>query len=201
MWPNRGYSTVFEMRLSMWTRSGEKPWSERSVSDKALRVRLDDPHGEYALAQSTHDLLIRFLSGLPLKERPKLVTTDSEFHSMRRQFKRLEEEGLEVVWVPAEPIDTLPARMAEEIDDKVAAVLVSLVFFNSGRIARGIEELAAPCAQAGAAFLVDTYHAAGVFDFSVQNMGLEEAFMVGGGYKYLQWGEGNCFLRFRRLVK
>jgi kynureninase len=175
-----------------WGRAMEKTERVRN----ALRVRLQDPDGEYAFAQSTHDLLLRFLSGLPLRERPRLVTTDSEFHSMRRQFKRLEEEGLEVVWVPSEPMNTLPERMAAEIDERVAAVLVSLVFFNSGRIARGIESLVEPCAKAGAAFLVDTYHATGVLDFSVQELGLESAFMVGGGYKYLQWGEGNCFLRF-----
>jgi kynureninase len=50
---------------------------------------LDDPDGEYALGPSTHDLLIRFLSALPLRARPRLVTTDGEFHTIRRQLDRL----------------------------------------------------------------------------------------------------------------
>ena len=34
--------------------------------------------------------------------------------------------------------------------------------------------------------------------FSVPGSGLQDAFVVGGGYKYCQLGEGNCFLRFPR---
>ena len=32
--------------------------------------------------------------------------------------------------------------------------------------------------------------------FSLRQAGLEDAYAVGGGYKYLQLGEGNCFLRY-----
>ena len=41
-----------------------------------------------------------------------------------------------------------------------------------------------------------SYHALNVVPFSIQQLGLENAFIVGGGYKYCQLGEGNCFLRF-----
>ena len=40
---------------------------------------------------------------------------------------------------------------------------------------------------------MDAYHALGCLPFTVA--GLERAWIVGGGYKYLQLGEGNCFLR------
>jgi kynureninase len=43
--------------------------------------------------------------------------------------------------------------------------------------------------------LVDAYHALNVVPFSVSDEGLRDAFIVGGGYKYCQLGEGNCFLR------
>jgi kynureninase len=49
------------------------------------------------------------------------------------------------------------------------------------------------CADAGAELLVDAYHAFGCLPFTAA--GLERAWIVGGGYKYLQLGEGNCFLR------
>ena len=51
---------------------------------KADRVRagfarlLDDADGHIALASSTHDLVVRFLSALPLRDRPLIVTTDCE---------------------------------------------------------------------------------------------------------------------------
>ena len=177
-----------------WTKAMAKAERIR----EALRVRLDDPDGEYTLAQSTHDVLVRFLSALPLKTRGKLVTTDSEFHSMRRQFERLQEEGMQVEWVAAEPSSSLPDRLADAIDDATAAVFVSLVFFNSGRIAGDLSGLAERCEEREVPLVVDTYHAAGVLDMSVRRQGLENAFLLGGGYKYLQWGEGNCFLRFPR---
>ena len=42
---------------------------------------------------------------------------------------------------------------------------------------------------------MDAYHSMNVVPFSVSGMGLEQAFVVGGGYKYCQFGEGVCFLR------
>jgi kynureninase len=43
--------------------------------------------------------------------------------------------------------------------------------------------------------LVDAYHHMNVVCFDVRAMGLEQAFVTGGGYKYCQLGEGNAFLR------
>jgi kynureninase len=42
---------------------------------------------------------------------------------------------------------------------------------------------------------VDAYHHLNVVPFDVSSMGLRGAFVTGGGYKYCQLGEGNCFLR------
>lgn len=45
---------------------------------------LGDQDGDITLAPNTHELVVRFLSALSLRERPKLVTTDAEFHTIRR---------------------------------------------------------------------------------------------------------------------
>ena len=177
----------------------DQKW-ERAFA-KADRVRqgfatlLDDADGEYALASSTHDLLLRFLSALPLRERPRLVTTDGEFHTIRRQLDRLGEAGLEVAKVAADPAGTVAERLTAAVDDRTAAVLVSAVFFHNAHIVPGLDGLAAACARHGAELLVDSYHALGVVPMSVRAQGLEGAFVTGGGYKYCQLGEGNCFLR------
>jgi kynureninase len=42
---------------------------------------------------------------------------------------------------------------------------------------------------------VDAYHALNVVPISLDDEGLGDAFVVGGGYKYCQLGEGNCFMR------
>jgi kynureninase len=151
--------------------------------------------GNITLGESTHELLIRLLSALPLRERPRLVTTSSEFHTIRRQLDRLEEEGIEIVRVPAEPVADLSERLAAAVDDRTSAVLVSSVFFLSARIVPGLGEVMAACRRVGAELVVDLYHHLNVVPFSLRAEGLEDAYFVGGGYKYCQLGEGNAFLR------
>ncbi len=166
------------------------------------RRLLDDPDGHIALGQNTHELVVRFLSALPLRRRPRLVTTDGEFHTIRRQLDRLEREGIEVCRVPtgecAASEGAIAERIVRAVDDRTAAVLVSSVLFRDARIVEGLDEVAAACSRVGAELLVDAYHSLNAVPFSVVDMGLERAFVVGGGYKYCQLGEGNCFLRFPR---
>jgi kynureninase len=162
---------------------------------QSFRNLLGDPGGDIALGANTHELVVRFLSSIDLRARPKLVTTDGEFHTLRRQLARLAEEGIEVVRVAATPADTLAERVAAEVDDRTAAVLVSYVLFETSRIVPGLSAVAEACRRRGVELLVDAYHALGVVPFSVREQGLTDAWVTGGGYKYLQLGEGNCFLR------
>ncbi len=160
-----------------------------------FRGLLGDPHGAIALGASTHDLVIRFLSAMDLRGRPRIVTTDGEFHTARRQLGRLAEEGVEVVRVPATPVTTLAERVAAEVTDDTAAVLVSAVLFETSRLVPGLAHLADVCLKQSVNLVVDAYHALGVVPFSLHDLGLTNAWVLGGGYKYLQLGEGNCFLR------
>jgi len=170
----------------------ERAFAKAERLGDGVRQLLDDPDAPVALAVNTHELVLRFLSALPLRERPKLVTTDGEFHTLRRQLGRLREEGLEVVRLPARPVETLAERLAAEAAG-ASAVLVSAVLFEDSRIVPELPALEQACVNAGAELLVDAYHALGCLPFTVE--GLERAWIVGGGYKYLQLGEGNCFLR------
>jgi kynureninase len=141
---------------------------------------------------------VRWLSALDLAAKPRLVTTSGEFHAIRRQLARLAEWGIDVHREPAEPIATLAERLAAAADERTAAVLVSAVYFETARIVPGLGELARSCAHRGIPLLVDAYHALGALPFSLRAQGLESALVTGGGYKYLQLGEGNAFLRLPR---
>jgi len=172
------------------------------VARKADRVRagyarlLGVPAPEVALGQNTHELVTRLLSALPLARRPRLVTTDGEFHAIRRQLDRLADDGrLEIVKVPAEPVGTLAERLAATVNDRTAAVLVSSVLFGTAHIVPRLGELALACGRKGAELLVDAYHQLNVVPISAPAEGLAGAFIVGGGYKYCQLGEGAGFLR------
>ncbi|HEX6337771.1 MAG TPA: hypothetical protein VFZ85_12505 [Jiangellaceae bacterium] len=159
------------------------------------RRLLGDPGGDIALGANTHELVIRFLSALDVRRRRNLVTSDGEFHTLRRQLGRFAEEGIDVVRLPASPVETLAERLAGAIDERTAAVLVSSVLFETSRVVPGLDELAVACTAAGAELLVDAYHQLGVVPMPIHDLGLGSAWIVGGGYKYLQLGEGNCFLR------
>jgi selenocysteine lyase/cysteine desulfurase len=148
-----------------------------------------------ALGQNTHELVVRFLSALPLGERPRLVTTDGEFHTLRRQLDRLSEEGVSVVKVPAHPSGTLAERVAASVDARTAAALLSSVLYETAEIVPNLEAVQDACARQGAELLVDAYHHLNVLPLDLAALGLGQAFVTGGGYKYCQLGEGNCFLR------
>lgn len=185
------YADAAELVDEKWSRAFARADAVRD----GFRRLLADPAGEIALGSSTHELVVRFLSALDLQARPRLVTTDGEFHSARRQLARLGETAVELVVVPAEPVSSLVERLAAAVDDRTAAVLTSSVLFETSRVVPGLGELAAACARVGAELLVDAYHQLGVLPLSLDDAGLADAWVVGGGYKYLQLGEGNCFLR------
>lgn len=203
-WPDCG----FEGQCEAWAEAAElvdDKWE--AAFGKSERVARgyssllgEDPvtGGHLALAANTHDLVVKFLSGLPLRRRPRIVTTGGEYHSLRRQLDRLVEEGIEIVKVAAHPAATVAGRLAAAVDDRTAAVMVSHVFYQSAQIAPGLGEAARACERAGAAFLVDAYHTLNVVPFSVHEEGLDNAFLVGGGYKYCQLGEGCGWMRFPR---
>jgi len=198
-WPDCG----FEAQQQAWQDAAE--WVDYKwewAFAQAERVRngfrtlLDDPSGRYSLGASTFELLVRLLSALPLATRSRLVTTDSEFHSLRRLLARLEEAGLQIERLPAHPTESLGERLAAATDSTTAAVLTSTVFYNSGQIAGDLEPAMAACHQHGAILVLDVYHQLNVVPFSLRAAGLENTYVVGGGYKYCQLGEGNAFLRF-----
>jgi kynureninase len=198
-WPD----TAFDAQQRAWLDAAElvdDKWERAEAIAADVRQGfarlLGDTRANIALGQNTHELVTRWLSGLPLRERPRLITTDAEFHSIRRQVDRLAEEGLlDIVRVAARPCDALASRLAAAVNDRTACVMVSSVLYETAEIVPGLDLVAAACRTHGAAFLVDVYHHLNVVPFDLETMGLDDAFVTGGGYKYCQLGEGNAFLR------
>lgn len=197
-WPDAGFLAQQRAWLDAATYVDDK-WPH--CFEQAQRVRegfgrlVGDPPDRIALGANTHELVTRWLSALPLRERPRIVTTDREFRSLHRQLLRLSEEGIDVVQIPAHPVETLAERLASTITDDVACAIVSSVFFDTAEMVPELHLIARACERVGAHFLVDAYHHLNVVPFNLASLGLETAFVTGGGYKYCQLGEGNCFLR------
>ncbi len=81
------------------------------------------------------------------------------------------------------------------MDDRTACVLVSSVLYETAEIVPDLDAVAAQCTRTGARMLVDAYHHLNAVPFDLTALGLQDAFVTGGGYKYCQLGEGNAFLR------
>ena len=76
-----------------------RSWSPTGCATVSARCSAN-PDADIALGQNTHELVLRFLSALDLRARPRLITSDGEFHTLRRQLARLGEVGIELVVVP-----------------------------------------------------------------------------------------------------
>jgi selenocysteine lyase/cysteine desulfurase len=203
-WPDFGFDgqkKAWEDAAEFVDDKWEKAFEKAEVVKQGYSNLLNDGAGYISLASNTHELLVRFLSALPLKTKPKLVTTDGEFHTIRRQLDRLGEEGIEIAKVSSSPVDEVVGKLISKCDDKTSAVIVSSVFFQTGLILPHLNELADHCNKNDIELLVDVYHHLNVVPFSIKENKLENAFLTGGGYKYCQLGEGNCFLRVPKEYK
>ncbi len=203
-WPDCG----FEAQQEAWNDAAEfvddkweKAFAKAEEVKQGYNRLLNDNSGFITIAANTHELLIKLFSAFPLKEKTRIITTDGEFHSIRRQLDRLSEEGIEIVKIPSLPVAEVVEKLIAACNEKTIAVYVSTVFFNSGLILPGLNELAGFCDKKEINLILDVYHHLNVVPFSVEENNLQNAFITGGGYKYCQLGEGNAFLRFPRDCK
>jgi kynureninase len=145
---------------------------------------------DLAFAPNTHDLVVRLASCF--RPNPTVITTDHEFHSLRRQLDRFEEDGAKIVRVPVEApsfVDRITDAIAKSSPDFVA---VSLVLFTTARIL-DLDAILRAAASVRVPVLVDAYHAFNVIELEVDRWP-GEVYVVGGGYKYAEHGEGACWM-------
>ncbi|MEQ9308373.1 MAG: hypothetical protein RLN90_02900 [Balneolaceae bacterium] len=198
-WPDiarEGQTEYFDVCADRVDNKWEVGFEKTEILRNYLRDYYDDPDGLYCREESTHFLMVSLMSSFDLKNKPKVITTDGEFHSMHRQLKRLEEEGLEVISVPTNPDDSFGQRVIEQIDSKTSAIMLSRVYFQTSLINTHLSEIAAAARIHDIPVIIDDYHGTNVVPLSIREEALEDCFIMIGGYKYLQWGEANCFLRF-----
>jgi kynureninase len=146
-------------------------------------------------APNTHEFVNRLLSCCPVSRPARVLTTDGEFHSFRRQSERLAEDGLIVLRaVPAEPFATLARRLAAAAGEMAPdLVYVSQVLFSSGFALADLPGLVASLAAPDRLIVIDGYHGflARPTDLAAT---ADRAFYIAGGYKYAMAGEGACFM-------
>ena len=149
-------------------------------------------------ASNTHDFLIRLAAACPRRNGSALrvLTSDGEFHSARRQMARWAETGeVALTKIAAEPFDDFSERfLAATEAGEHDLILVSQLLFNSGRLFEPVAQLAALARPEGPWVVIDSYHAFMAIEAPVSAAVAASAFVLGGGYKYAMAGEGMGFM-------
>ena len=152
----------------------------------AAELALPDP-ATIAFSSNTHDFVVRIVSALP-QNRPRVLASDGEFHSFRRQSQRWAEAGrIELTTVPLD-------RLVETAQNgQFDLIFASQVQFNSGQSLGDLEALANLAHPAGPWVVIDGYHGFMAIPTNLSALA-GRIFYTAGGYKYAMAGEGVCFV-------
>ena len=202
LWPDAS----FDGQVACWNDAGalaDRKWdkimgevwpeAQRHVADE-LGTAMPD---SIIFASNTHEFLVRLVLACPrASTKLRILTSDGEFHSARRQLARWEEEGsVAVERVPVEPAATFDDRFLEAAEaGGHDLVLVSQVMFGSGTVFGAVDRLSALGQPAGPWIVIDGYHAFMALEQPFGSAAGRSAFYLGGGYKYAMSGEGCAFL-------
>ena len=199
LWPDASFAGQVECwddaaRLAdrKWDRVMGEVWPEaqRHVAEE---LGSGDPSA-IVFAANTHDFLIRLASACPRGEpqRLRVLMSDGEFHSARRQFARwAEDKWLTTETVAAEPFNDFSERfLAASTSGEHDLILVSQTLFGSGRMFDRVEQLAALSRPEGPWVVIDGYHSFMANETPLSPTAAAGAFFLAGGYKYAMAGEG-----------
>lgn len=198
LWPD----ATFEAHVQAWldaARLADRKWDRvmgeiYPAAQAAVARELHLPSAESVVfAPNTHALLVSLVSAFP--RRPlRVLATDGEFHSFRRQAARWAAAGeIALTLIPAEAPDFAARFLAAARGGGFDLIFTSHVFFRSGRIFDDAWRLAELARPEGPWVVVDGYHG---FRAVPTDLGAvaERLFYLAGGYKYAMAGEGAAFL-------
>ena len=201
LWPDASFAGQVEAwddaaRLAdrKWAKVMGEVWPEAQLY-VAREIGTGDPEA-ILFAPNTHQLVVSLFAAGPAQAPVRVLTSDGEFHSARRQFARWEEAGATIVdRIPVEPFESFPERLVEAAEGGgYDMIFVSQVMFGSGRVFDKVDELAALGRPGGPWVVIDGYHAFMAIEEPFGKAAAQTAFYLGGGYKYAMAGEGCAFM-------
>jgi selenocysteine lyase/cysteine desulfurase len=156
-------------------------------------------HSQIAFAPNTHELVFRLISHFLNEEHVTILTTTSEFHSFKRQLKRLMElPNFSAEFVSTESLLRSRQLFIQDIKEGLkknpTLFFMSQVFFDSG-LALSDKELYDICESANprTTIIIDGYHGFAAIPTDLSKLE-GRIFYISGGYKYAQAGEGAGFM-------
>lgn len=197
LWPDASYvgqvaawQDAARLADRKWGRVMDELWPA-AQAHVARELNLPDP-ATVAFAGNTHDFLIRIASALP--RRPvRILASEGEFHSFRRQSRRWVEAGEAVLAVEPVGPDLIDRMIARAEAFRPDLIFVSQVMFGDGRVTQGLARLAALSRPEGPWLVIDGYHGFMAVETDLSPLA-DRAFYLAGGYKYAMAGEGVAML-------
>jgi len=163
----------------------------------------DSDSDQIVFAANTHEFIVRLLSCLQTGRRLRILSSDHEFYSFKRQMLRLEEDGL-IEWRRVgidKPAAFYDAFSREALSWQPDMVFCSHVTFDRGLFLQGLPDCMSALRKklpVETLLVIDGYHSLGAVPCAVPAGKLDGVFYLGGSYKYLSAGEGACFMRVPR---
>lgn len=199
LWPDASYvghiaawEDAARLADRKWDRVMGEIWpgAQRHI---AAELGLPDP-ATIVFAPNTHALVVQLVSAHPGKRPLRVLTSDGEFHSFRRQAARWAEAG-EIVM---ETVPVAGGDFAERFVERARRgehdlIFLSQVMFESGLVFDRIADLAALAQPGGPWVAIDGYHGFMAVETDLSAVA-GRIFYLAGGYKYAMAGEGAAFL-------
>jgi len=198
LWPD----VTLDAQVDVWRdaavladRKWDKVFGEVYPAAQGLVAReLNLPSADTVVfAPNTHTLLAVLTSAIDRKP-ARVLSTDGEFHSFRRQAQRWVEAGqIELTLVDSEAPDFAERFLTAAKTGAYDLIFVSHVFFKTGFVFDRVWELADLARPEGPWVVVDGYHGFRAVPTDLSAVA-DRVFYVAGGYKYAMAGEGAAFL-------
>ena len=177
--------------LDLWEEHGASAWyrtwlGEAALLRTAFERLVGGAPGSVALAPSAGVALAVIASSYDYRTRNRVITTALDFPTIPHQW--LVRPDVEVLLLPSDDGIGVPLeRYAAALDERVALVATSHVFFTSGYI-QPIAAIARMAHAVGAHVLIDGYQGAGQVALDVVRDDID--FYLSGGLKWLLGGPG-----------
>jgi selenocysteine lyase/cysteine desulfurase len=200
LWPDASFDGHYQawddaakLADRKWERIMGEIWPA-AQAEVVADLRLFDP-STIVFAPNTHELIVRLVSAIDRPRPLRVLATDGEFHSFRRQSARWEAAGeMTVERVPVAPFNSFPDRfLAAARTGSHDLIFVSHVLFNSGFVFDQAFELADIARPEGPWVVIDGYHGFMAVETDLSPFA-DRLFYTAGGYKYAMAGEGVAFL-------
>ncbi len=193
--------------IGHWYRRMDEAWGpwmvevERFQSAVATILGAHDP-GAIVPKSSAGQGLRAVLNAFPQEKVLNVVATRGEFDSLDFILKTYVRQRRVVMrWVEPRAAEVARFESADiiaAIDANTDVVVFPGIFFATGQILAGVDDIVAAAHRHGAVVILDVYHSAGVVPLATEAQEID--FVIGGCYKYLRGGPGACFLAIHPRV-